>query len=128
MKTIVGLLLLLLTQGPARTRSIEGVVVDAVTGRPIDATVNATRSSATTDASGHFRLDGVPLGRQQFRVLTRNYVTKQVTFDIASDEPKDLTIRLQKPGVVSGQVIDTRGRPVVGAEVHLMGYQFLGFR
>jgi hypothetical protein len=132
MKAGAALLLLAMTLQAPRTRSIEGVVVDAVTKQPLaNATVSVVpgNTGPLTDASGHFRVDAVQLGRQQLRVRAAGYTAREITLDITSEESRAFTFHLERPtGVVTGQVIDSRGQPAVYARVRLMAYVFLGFR
>ncbi len=128
MKRIIVLLLLALTSAASFaqiSQTVRGKVVDAETRYPlIGATValmaNGTVEKGTvTDADGHFRIDNVPVGRQNFQVqfvgykekILNNIVVtsaKEVVLNIELDETAqkldEVTISVTRDGEVSNEM------------------------
>ncbi len=95
--------------------SVSGIVVNAYTLTPIpDVSILADQKTATTDASGHFKIDG---NVQQVIAKKDGYEQAQATVT-SSTSSVHLTLR---PNVVSGKVISTADdKPISGVTVTLM--------
>jgi hypothetical protein len=113
------------------SQSIEGTVVDSVTGLPLGgAKVSVERGGkpvyqATTDAQGVFRIQPVKAGtytasfqKPEFFPFTE--VASSLTFEVGSDAVH-LRGWLTPRSKVAGRVLDVFGRPVSGAELLLDG-------
>ena len=99
--------------------AIAGAVVAAVRVGAI----NAERLIATADASGAWRLDGVPPGTYAVTAAAPGFVPARVPrVAIASGAARELDLALRAGGVlVSGRVDDINGGPIANATVELAG-------
>jgi hypothetical protein len=88
-----------------------------------------------TDSNGHFEFTGVAPGRYQVRVQRNGYVAQlygqrgsgpglPVTVDAGKSLEK-IDFRLDRAGVLSGNVIDEDNEPVEGVEVRAMRVRYL---
>jgi len=108
--------------------SIEGKVIDDVTGLPVAGMmVYAGGISMTTGDDGRYALRGLIGGGWLLAVHPKNGYADRVRLIRASAgaELKDIDIRLYKEGMVSGRVADRDRNPVEGATVMVMrrGYR-----
>lgn len=76
-------------------------------------------AGSTTDELGEFRITGLPAGEQLFRVRHSHYgeVTESVFLPTSGQLRREF--RFGGGNRIQGRVVDTEGRPVEGAEVHL---------
>jgi len=84
---------------------------------------------ARTDTEGHFKLDPVASGRIEIQISATGYAPLVRTLTIQGNERvSGLIFRLERPGVISGRVVDVDGRPLTGITPQLLQYrhQFLG--
>src|SRR5262245_34218437 len=81
-----------------------------------------------TDAEGLFRIEGIPPGEIYLRPHAYAFVLSESERNIPNskrfvlgpgESVDDITIELVRGAVVTGRVVDERGRPVVGAGVWL---------
>jgi RNA polymerase sigma-70 factor (ECF subfamily) len=115
--------------------AIEGTVVDA-NGKPVtDATVIAGAGKLSgipgqdhippfpaltrSDAEGHFRAIGVPLGEQPVKVRAPGFAPWQGTCEITSGATAPQHIVLTTGGVIRGNVRNSEGKPVDRAEIEI---------
>jgi hypothetical protein len=122
---ILPLLLFIAAALPAQP--IQGVVLDGVTGAPLEGAYisiyNGTQTVVRTDPAGRFSIQSQSLVPGQFRpisVLRAGYV------EVPAVVPKpgnDVTIRLAPAASLSGKVEDEDGFPVEAARVELMQYR-----
>lgn len=130
---------------PPEKGSVSGVVFNSVTGEPqrkvqIVAEAEGARESAdpitVTDASGRFRLTQLEPGRYRIRARRNGFL--ETYFGArraeargtilrleAGQEIKDLKIRLQPFGVITGTIRDSDGEPLPGATVSAMRFQYV---
>ena len=123
--------------------TVEGTVVDAVTGQPVKkAAVTFQGSGRTsqgtptyavlTDEAGHFAFSGFAAGDWGGYVERDGYVTCSETGTGSDAKPlrwrmdadtvlKDVTIHLTPTGVITGRVVDADDDPVAGASVKVTG-------
>jgi len=117
--------------------SIQGTVVNSATGEPIrKAQVTAvsldlrgsSRASASTDSSGHFRLDDINPGRWRL-IATRNGFANArggagqasaIVTVAAKQNVRDVVLKLAPATVISGRVLDEDGEPVLHAQVQAL--------
>ena len=113
-----------------KTVPVNGVVVNALTGQPIDravveATVHVSSEGRTavkiTGADGRFTVDCVA-GRTKIRVSRRGYRSEdgnnQLTLTAPADPPNyPITAKLVPLGVITGRVVDAEGEPLQGLTV-----------
>ncbi len=123
--------------------SIEGRVVNAITGEPVGKATVSTPSpdapgvgrpappakSTVTDSAGHFVLNGLPPRRYSLIVLKPGFVSLKGagagvgSFNVGSGERvTGVVLRLNPGGVVTGRIVDEDGEPVVRAWVRLWRY------
>jgi carboxypeptidase family protein len=78
-------------------QSVQGVVLDAATNKPIagaSVTID-TVLTTTTDSAGHFAFAQVPVGEVDYVVSAPGYKTTQsVPVHLAPDKPLSLTVTL----------------------------------
>lgn len=117
---------------PAETSSIEGIILDDATGRPLsgvnvwgppknplDLPIRAERQTATTSADGQFLLEKLGSGRLEIFFFKSGYTERLLPIAVPSGQrASSITVRLSATGVIAGQVLDTQGRPLVGARAH----------
>lgn len=124
--------LLLLTSCSGMSQTVEGTVVNVVTGGGIAGAKVVLQQedkaaySATTDAEGHFRIEGVQPGTYFTRYSAQQYFfpgsgpTGVPRIQVgASGAPLRIEGRMIPLSRISGRVIDERGDPVVKARVAL---------
>jgi protocatechuate 3,4-dioxygenase beta subunit len=120
--------------------SVEGMVLNAKTKQPLGkARVGLMRmdrsagapAATTTDASGRFKLTGIPPGPYLVAV-THNGFSRQVaisgnappTLTLAPKQAlKDLTLELAPAAVIAGRVVDQDGEPL--ANVQLLPFRYV---
>jgi len=132
---------------PSELCTVEGQVVKATTGEPLRKItvqlqpLNGPRRfglgqapqafSTITDSSGHFLLNGVDPGRYVLtaggggypdQVYGQDRLHGQMKpLEVNSGHPvRDILMRLQPPGVITGTIYDEDGDPVVGAQVQAL--------
>jgi hypothetical protein len=133
----------LLAQEAAPTAAFAGSVRDALTGQPLaHAAVrllpsgNGSGYQATTDASGHFRFNVLPLLQFRFETTRSGYEDSHLAVLKESapaasivqltrgDSVADVRIALQPEGAITGRITDTDGSPLAGAAVHAIGVRW----
>lgn len=91
-----------------------------------DATViaGAGQFTATTDATGHYRIDYVPQGETTIQVIALGYEDASQTASVTEYETTQCNISLTALPTysVSGKAVDCVGDAVCGAAVTLSGY------
>jgi protocatechuate 3,4-dioxygenase beta subunit len=133
---------------PEDLGAIEGSVVNAATGAPVrKASVVMNRTdlqgrinvpppsySTVTDASGKFTMKGIEPGKYRISVTRNGFVTAtygargpnrpgaMVTLGRAQNI-KDINFRLTPHGVVSGQIVDEDGDPLLNVNVQLVQFR-----
>ena len=124
---------------PGDLCSVEGRVVNAVTGEPVKkATVVLRRFtppslaySTVSDSDGRYAMKNIEAGLYRLWVdrsgfLTAEYGARkpaQTGTDLElsrGQNTKDLNFRLTPHGVVSGRIVDEDGDPIVNAQVQLL--------
>ena len=115
-------------QQPEATGTVDGNVVNALTGEPVNkAEVTLAgpppQSAATTDASGHFVFRGLAAGSYWLNPQRPGYTTedppRQMTL-AAGERKSGVEIRLVPLGTISGRVVDEYGLPVPNCFVQVM--------
>ena len=136
-----------LAQQPAAieetTGSVEGTVLDAITGEPIrKAEVNLNGAAAPggaqtdlragTDASGHFAFRALPAGTYWLHAQHANYAPSaeaHARIALQSGEQRSgIEIRLSPQGTISGKVVDEFEAPVANCFVSALRRQSQGGR
>jgi len=114
------------------TGSVEGVVVDRVTGAGIpDASVTfyvrtqAIFAEATTDASGEFRIFGMKPGSYEVRFEKEGYrfgnkIPPQPYIVGQSQSPVRIRLEMTRVVTLSGRVVDAGGNPMSQGEVKIV--------
>ena len=129
--------------------TIEGTVVNAVTGEPLkkanlslmkgDANQpNVAPYGATTDAAGRYRIENIDPGRYMFAASRNGYVRSNygskgkrgygpgIPLTLSARQVmKDVLFRLTPQAVVSGRVVDEDGEPLANAQVQCLRRAFI---
>ena len=126
-------------RGVLRSATIKGRVVDAATKAPLaDARVRLTgptqRGPILTDSAGAFGFNGLPAGTYSFLVERNGYLStswpdssrwirrrEDAIRLAATDNVENLTLAIERGGVVAGKVMTATGEPISGAQVSLLG-------
>lgn len=114
-------------------QTVEGAIVNSITGAPIPGvaveiqTGSKTSQTATTDAVGAFRVDGLPDGRysasfhkQGFDSPPPDAEARQPFTVRAGAGAVRLQVKMTARGKVSGRVLDADGNPVPGAAIEFL--------
>ena len=119
--------------------TIEGTVVNSVTGAPVKKVVAAIGDparnvsyAATTDSAGHFQFVNVEPGTYTFSMLaaqgyrqleTDKSFSKPITL---ADDQHVTAIKLQMVplGVITGRVFDDQGEPLTGVAMTAFHYEY----
>jgi uncharacterized GH25 family protein len=118
-------------------QTVEGRVVNAATGAGIPGVrivvfpipgAPADGYSATTDAQGRFRIEGLEEGAYSARYAATGFHpipepgSRLPPFPVAGGaEPVRLEVKMQPLGKLSGRVLDATGKPVPNAGLWLVG-------
>jgi protocatechuate 3,4-dioxygenase beta subunit len=105
---------------------IEGNIIDAADGNPIQSAVVKARgpqsASATTDALGHYRIEKLSAGTYYIfpvkegygRLLSSNARKLRVA---SAMRLSHIDFQLRRESIISGRVLDVRKNPIPGARV-----------
>lgn len=98
--------------------TITGMVTDAQ-GKPVpEARVQRGLLEATADEAGHFHFHHVVPGHMWLNVTADGYTETLAKFKITNNMP-EIYVRLDEAAIISGQVVDAKGRPIAGATILL---------
>ncbi len=87
------------------TQTVRGSVVDVDSKYPLmGAMVQIHDQKVTTDASGHFKMEGIPVGRQSIVVSLFGYASQSRAIDLNSAKEAVHTIGLQEMSTQLGAV------------------------
>ncbi len=78
---------------------------------------------SATDTEGNFELTGLPPAAYLLSAFAPGYVVEAATAQqpaILARPGETLTIKMVKGGVITGQVLDAAGNPLVAARVHVL--------
>jgi len=113
------------------TRTVEGAVLDSVTGAGVpNASITLEGRAvyrATTEANGVFKIEGVAEGEYRATFAAAGYVAPDLKTRLTQafrvgGVPSRLSVTLVPAGTVAGRVIDPDNKPVIGSEVTLEAY------
>ncbi|HET9790893.1 MAG TPA: carboxypeptidase-like regulatory domain-containing protein [Candidatus Angelobacter sp.] len=113
-----------------QTYKVEGIVTNAVTGRPIPRALvewngQSGLVSVLTGPDGEFSFDGVPQGRSQLSAEKPGYFTgrggafQRPTVFIAGPESGKVSIKLWPEAIISGRVLGKDGEPLENATIQI---------
>ena len=126
-----------------RQVKVSGQVLNLVTGEPVrkaNLTLkpepSGTNLKAVSDNEGKFNIENVDPGRYTLTAdrqgfVTQNYGARRptgpgTTLDLkASQDMKDLAIKLTPQGVIAGRVLDDDNEPVSGLSIQVQQYRYL---
>lgn len=116
-----------LTVWPQETAEITGRVVDEtnqpITGAQISVIPEPgqilSRNSVITDRAGRFRLFNLTPGAYRLRASRLGYIANAIADAPRYQTGEDVTITLAKGGVITGQITDGNGAPIVGVNVRV---------
>jgi protocatechuate 3,4-dioxygenase beta subunit len=104
-----------------RLCTIEGQVIDKVTGEPVtEFTIGdvGSKTQRIRDAEGRFRLKNIPRGACQLRVVSEAGVAQRCLELEEGETARDVVLTVHEPFRVTGRVVRaTDGTPVAGAVV-----------
>jgi len=111
----------------AKPGSMEGIVINSVTGEPIKkANVSlGGKYTATTDAAGHFHFDDVAsgayaIGAEKEGFQAPNLGRGQSTAVAEDQHVQDVVLKLIPFGAASGHVLDEDGDPIARARITVL--------
>jgi hypothetical protein len=127
MKAAVLLVAGVLTLGAQTGATVEGRVVNSVTGQPVKRAMVVLHGAETylcrTDGEGRFTVKGVAAGRYQAEATHDGYQAKPqdspLTFE-AGQHATGVELRLIPLGVIWGRVVDETGEPVARAVIDVL--------
>lgn len=98
--------------------SVAGTVLDPA-GKPVEGAVVVSGSLATrTDASGAFRIAGVPAGAPAVEAFSKDLAARNDRVRVKKGETVEVPLRLARSAAVTGTVIDEKTRrPVAGVRI-----------
>jgi protocatechuate 3,4-dioxygenase beta subunit len=99
--------------------TVAGTVLDAA-GKPVEGVLVVSGSLAVrTDASGTYRLEGVPRGTQTLEALGKDDLgARNDSVRVKAGETADVPLKLARSASVTGSVIDEKTRrPLAGVRV-----------
>ncbi len=126
--------------------SVEGQVVNAITGEPLKKVMlvltpnqqrgDSTLYSATSDASGQFTITNITPGSYRLSSERTGFVRGSygspspmrpgTTLTLSSGQELKLSIfKLQPHGVISGRVLDEDGEPVANVQIQAMTHRYV---
>ena len=112
------------------TGSVRGRVVSD-TGQPMRRIIvqlqgASTPHATTTDVDGGFEFTALPPGHFTLVANRTGYIAaRSESFDLADNQRLDgLNLRMQHGGVITGQIVDEYGEPLIGATVSPMRQQY----
>ncbi len=85
-------------QAPAPTGSVQGIVLNAATGRYVegaDVTLDGGTRTERTDSQGRFAFGGVPAGAHRVVVDSTGTNRGEVSVDVSAGQTASVTLRLQ---------------------------------
>ena len=113
------------------TAAVRGRVVSD-TGQPMRRIVVQLQGAPTahataTDTDGSFEFSALPSGHFTLMATHTGYImARSDGFDLADNQRLDgLNLRMQHGGVITGQIVDEFGEPLIGATVSPMRQQFV---
>jgi hypothetical protein len=124
--------------------SVEGTVVNAVTGEPLKKVhltlrplgpLNGVPYGTMTDNAGHFLIDDVDPGRYKFAAARNGFVgqtyspqgspNRNAPLALANGQHlKEMVFKLTPQGVISGRILDEDGDPLANVEVQCLVYSY----
>ncbi|MEO8348899.1 MAG: carboxypeptidase regulatory-like domain-containing protein [Acidobacteriota bacterium] len=98
--------------------SVTGTVLDPA-GKPVEGAVVVTGTlAAKTDASGAYRLAGVPVGAQAVEAFSKDLAARNDSVRVKKGETSQVPLRLARSAAVTGTVVDEKSRrPIAGVRV-----------
>ena len=132
MRVIALVLLFASFCAPQTTGSVEGTVVDRVTGAGVPGAIvtfyirtQGVLAEATTDASGEFRIFGMKPGSYEVRFEKAGYafgnkIPAQPYIVGQSQSPVRIRLEMTRMVTLGGRVVDADGNPMSQGEVKLL--------
>ncbi len=127
--------------------SVEGVVLNAITGEPIKkANLVLTRADvrsasqpygAVSDAAGHFSIPNLAPGNYRLEATRTGFMREAVRarsgaaprlIEVRGGSTENMVVRLTPQAVIAGRIVDEDGDPVMGASVQAQSYQYIDGR
>ena len=101
-----------------------------VAAQPLDNPLRQAAARAKTDASGRYRLTGLPAGQYQVTAIAPALASAEQTPNsffrsskavvlASGEEADDVDIKLVQGGVITGRVTDADGKPVIEERINL---------
>lgn len=113
----------------SQTATVTGRVIDEETGKPLSASVSASRddarwanvqASGTSDAEGRFKLDSLEPGSWTISATAQGYAKGIAKVQVSAGKTTDVgDIKLGSGMTVKGRVTNRAGEPVANAQVTL---------
>jgi hypothetical protein len=102
----------LISHSQELTQTIRGTVIDKQTQSPLPGAIISILNTnpiiaTTTDESGKFRLEHIPLGRKQIKISLLSYKEKSQTVVLSSGKETVLNIELEESAIQGQEVVIT---------------------
>jgi iron complex outermembrane recepter protein len=98
------------TQRPATDANIFGHVIDAETGEHlpfVNLIIKGTRIGTITDATGHYLLTNLPVGKHTLVTQSLGYATAEVEFDAIARTTIEVDIKIVPTGINLDEIVLT---------------------
>ena len=97
-------------QPPATDANIFGHVLDAKTGDHlafVNLMIKGTRIGTMTDATGHYLLTNLPIGRHTLVVQSMGFETAQIEFEISEKQTIEVDVEVSRRGIDLAEIVLT---------------------
>ncbi|MDQ5858899.1 MAG: carboxypeptidase regulatory-like domain-containing protein [Acidobacteriota bacterium] len=109
--------------------TVQGTVLDPG-GKPVEGAIVVSGTlAAKTDASGAYRISGVPTGSQAVEASWKDFAARKDSLRVKKGETAEVPLRLGRSASVTGTVVDEKTRrPIAGVRVSTAsgGFAFRG--
>jgi hypothetical protein len=124
-----------LAQSPVNDARITGVVIDGVTDQPLSSVlVQIAEIRMLTDGRGRFTVEHIPSGKRTLIATKDGYLIGRlgkyraanagIDIVLRVDEVVDLTIFLFPAATVTGEILNSSGKPVSNIEILPLPYRY----
>lgn len=98
--------------------TVHGTVLDS-DGKPVEGAIVVSGAlAAKTDASGQYRIAGVPAGFQAVEAFWKDFAARKDSLRVKKGETVEVPLRLGRSALVTGTVLDEKTRrPISGVRV-----------
>ncbi len=109
--------------------TVQGAVLDPG-GKPVEGAIVVSGAlAAETDASGQYRIAGLPAGSQAVEAFWKDFAARKDSLRVKKGETAEVPLRLARSASVTGTVVDEKTRrPISGVRISAAsgGFAFRG--